>query len=197
MPDPTFAKDQLDQADAAPDYQLDQADAAPDWGDHIPFDGAPAPTLPKTVELTWPQWYVAAQVGLLRYITSRQKGLEHKYGYNGHGAIDDIQAAAAEFATSLAMNISWQAGVNTFKDPDNGEYTQVRVTKHEDGCLIVRKEDPDTHRYVLVIQEAETRFSVVGWIWGGDAKQEQWLTAAGNNNRPRAYFVPQQELSTW
>jgi len=184
MHDPTFEKD-----------SLDRADPPLDWGDDIPFDGQPAPPiLPKTIELSWPQWYIAAQVGLLRYITSRQKDLEHKYGYNGHGAIDDIEAAAAEFAVSLAMNISWQAGVNTFKDADNGNLTQARATKHQDGCLIVRPNDPDNHRYILVIQEGETRFNIVGWMWGSDAKQEQWKKAP--NGRPPAFFVPQEELNT-
>jgi len=174
---------------------LDRVDLAPDWGDEIPVMGEPSPTLPRTVELTWPQWLMCAEVGLWRYVSSRQKGMEHKYGYDGHSPIDDIEAAAAEYAASLAMNTSWQAGVNTFKGADNGNFTQVRATRLENGSLIVREDDPDEHRYVLVIVESEKRFNVVGWLFGSDAKQDHWKKAP--NGRPPAYFVPQGELNRW
>jgi hypothetical protein len=59
--------------------------------------------------------------------------------------------------------------------------------------LIVRDHDKDDRRYWLVVG-GYGAYRIVGWMLGGDAKNEKYKTFHGND-RPPAYFVPPRDLN--
>lgn len=139
---------------------------------------------------------MAKTIGGLRRIESIKQGLKDAHGYDGSSVWDtDIEGAAAELAYCKFRGQYWGGHVNNYKEADVGRLVQVRFTKYQNGNLIVRKNDSDDHYYVLVTG-CIPRFTVVGWIKGDDAKNEQWLSTKGNN-REAAYFVPQSALNSF
>jgi len=87
--------------------------------------------------------------------------------------------------------------VNTFGDKaDVGRY-QVRTRSYEGAPLIVRDVDKDDDVFVLVdcvhvLAGIASRFNVVGWMLGEDAKQYRFRKDP--KGRGVAYFVPANEL---
>lgn len=105
-----------------------------------------------------------------------------------------VLGAMGECAFAIHLGETYKATINTFKvGGDVGPY-QVRTRRSATASLIVRDGDRDTDIFVLVVQERELRFRVVGWILGGDAKRADWKSDPGN--RLPAYFVPQERLHT-
>jgi hypothetical protein len=58
--------------------------------------------------------------------------------------------------------------------------------------LIVRKDDIDSHKYLLVTGTGP-EFLVHGWIYGIDAKKEKWYGDRGGRNAP-CFWVPKSAL---
>lgn len=145
-----------------------------------------------TVRLTWPQVFLGAMVGVMRRMESRKSDRQDNHGYSPEAPWDDeIESAIAEMAAAKERGVFWDATLCNFKNADLGADKQVRHTKRQGGSLIIRPEDSDDHRYILVVGIAPD-YRVCGWIWGHEAKQERWLRSP--NNRPPAYFVPQEVL---
>ncbi len=135
---------------------------------------------------------MAAYIGVLRRIQSKTTGLKNNHGYEGTDPWQtDIEAAGAELAVSKALNLHWNAGVNTFRAPDIGENLQVRWTPLITGSLILRETDGDLAYYVLVVG-CMPDMQIAGFIRGRDGKKGRWLKSPGG--RPPAYFVPQEAL---
>jgi len=83
--------------------------------------------------------------------------------------------------------------VNTFKSlADLVSDVEVRTRSKDYYDLLVRADDQDSKRFVLVIRKGPKSFEVIGWIKAKEAKQEQWIKTYGN--RPPAYFVPKSAL---
>lgn len=144
-----------------------------------------------TVILTESEIYLAAVVGVRRQIEAIQKGLPDRHGFEGAGWNLHVEGAAGELAVAKAYGRFWDGSVNTFKR--SGDVGQVQVrTRSKDGYdLIVRCDDRDEDRFVLVVGRIP-EFEVCGWIRGRDAKQDRWLKRHGG--REAAYFVPRGAL---
>ncbi len=69
---------------------------------------------------------------------------------------------------------------------------EVRTTSRPDGRLIVRKDESSAKRYALVIRESWTRYKVIGWIWGSDAKDPKYF-----DPKLGLYLVPQSALKSF
>lgn len=151
---------------------------------------------PIDTKLTVMEAQDGARIGCARRIESMDSKREQPLGYNSSDAWrNDIEGACAEFAYCKAMNIHWSRSINTFKDADCGNLTQVRWTHHVNGSLIVRDGDPDDHCYVLVVGACPS-YRIIGWIKGHHAKNNDYLKSPGELEP--AYFVPQNKLSsTW
>ncbi len=76
--------------------------------------------------------------------------------------------------------------------PDVGPDFEVRATRIPDGCLIVRGNDADDRRYVLVTGDAP-EVEIRGWLLGADAKKVGDLR--NPNSHREAWFVPQERLN--
>jgi len=142
------------------------------------------------VQLTKSEMYFAALVGVRRNIASFQVQSTNKVKNKDFGWHIDIEAACAEMAVAKHFNLYWDGSVNTFKLPDVGGF-QVRHTQKLDGCLIVRPSDSDREMYLLIVGSSPVYF-IVGWCYGHEAKQEQYVV--GYNDMPPAWFVPQEYL---
>lgn len=146
-----------------------------------------------TVTLTAEEMHMGALIGASRRIESMLNG--RTSGAHTHDELNawdiDIEGACAEIAVAKCIGRYWSGSVGSFKEPDIGQDVQVRWTHLVTGRLIVRDDDPDEHRYVLVVGTAP-RYRVVGWMRGSEAKNP--LFAKDPNGRPSAFFVPQSCL---
>lgn len=146
------------------------------------------------IHLTWDECKWAAEIGSLRQIESRKKGLNrHKDGYRDDDRWErDIEGALAELAVTKALGIKWNAGVNTFKKADCGLDLQVRQSGLDHACLIVRPSDSEDDRYVLVTGRIPL-YKICGSMLGKTAKgMDQYIRSP--RGRPAAWFIPQHEL---
>lgn len=130
--------------------------------------------------------------GIHRHIESRKKYLKQGAGLDKSLAWDyDIEGAGAERAFAKYINVYYSSPINTFKEPDVGEW-QVRWTGHERGCLVVKEGDSEDEPFVLV-RGRSPRYEIIGWMRGKDAKQYKYKKSVGGN--PPAYFVPEADLT--
>lgn len=152
-------------------------------------DGGGRASAPLTVTLTYEEIVIASFVGVRRRALALCKGLRPV-----NNAADDadmqIDGAMAEMAVAKLLDKYFP---NDFKT-DISHDIEVRTTRHPNGCLIVRQNDSDAKRYVLVICETP-KFHIIGWVWGSDAKRPEYWRAP--NGRPGAYFVPQSALKSF
>jgi hypothetical protein len=145
---------------------------------------------PIDVELSNEENVHATRIGHQRYRHSAGYALKH-----GGGQADalkiDIVGALGELAFCKAVGFVW---------PPVRHDIQVRTAPCKAkrpppgfGTLIVRADDDDRDRFVLVIGNAP-HFRVVGWIGGWDAKRDRFIKQ--HADRPEAWFVPASDLHT-
>jgi hypothetical protein len=147
-------------------------------------------------ELSWEEVHVAAGVGAQRWIESCRTGIRDQLYTMGRKEEIEIMAAIAEAVVAKALNRKWQGSVvNTYKQPDIEPDIEVRWTARLDGKLIVRFNDFDHFRYVLVRGSLPRggslpKFMVVGWMWGYEAKCEKYLKEPERD----CFMVPENDL---
>jgi hypothetical protein len=144
------------------------------------------------VRLTWDELQRAAGVGVIRHTESLKMKLKDAHGLKKKDSLWDyhIQGAIAETAVAKALDIHWQAEVNTFKQPDVGAF-QVRSTDRPYGRLILHNNDADDEIFILAIGKIQ-QWYICGWCYGSEGKlPKYWEDPQGG--RP-AYFVRQSAL---
>lgn len=148
----------------------------------------------QIVRLTECEIEFAAYVGVKRSLTSVGKEQRSDNGDPNFGWHHDIEAACAEMAFAKYSGLYWNAGVNTFKEPDVGGY-QVRHTRHVNGKLILRPNDKDDEKYVLV-RGVAPEYEIVGWAYGRYVKLQ--INLSTPNGRPSCWMTdvlePPEEL---
>ena len=156
---------------------------------------------PKVV-LSYNAAQFAATIGVKRRVQSLQFSKGPEYHKRPHNPArmwkNDIEGAGAELAFDKFLGVEWNAGINTFKQPDVLEY-QVRSTTIPNYSLVVRQKDSDYDKYVLVIGYSmymwdfhPPTYYIVGWIPGKDAKRSEWSYSPRENFH--YYLVPQEDL---
>lgn len=146
-----------------------------------------------TVQLTWHEQFLAAQVGLLRYFRAVRDRRLDGHGLsvsNGDGIAFHINGAMGEMAFAKSEQLYWDGSVDTFKRPDVGGI-YVRTRSRPEYELLIREDDPDNAPFVLV-RGQEGCYDIVGWMWSQEAKQPSWQHDYGN--REPAWFVPDRYL---
>jgi hypothetical protein len=144
------------------------------------------------VTLTPAEMVMAANVGVLRHVSSLKAGRSDRHGAAAGGWQLHIEGALGELAYSKAVGVFWPGSVNSFKGEDSAGGVQIRTRSKPEYELIVRDDDSDDDLFVLVVGTAP-EYRVVGSIRGADAKRAEWRRAHGG--REAAYFVPHGELN--
>ncbi len=145
------------------------------------------------VRLTPEDMAWAERIARRRQDDAVRAGRPDRHGFVGGeaGYALHVLGTAGELAVARALEVPWDATVNTFKAPDLGGVVQVRARSEHWHDLIIRTEDRDDEIFVLVTGRPPD-LTVHGWIIGQDAKQVQWKRDHGG--RPSAYFVPKTVL---
>ena len=152
------------------------------------------------LNLRWYEVSVAIHLVGLRHTESLRKGMKDKHGYKGRDLQDNFYGMLGEIAFAKATDKYFPMSVNTFKDADVGIHWQVRtVGSNNNRDLIVRPNDPDKHKYVLVeisktMHPCLYKATIHGWVEGITAKDNQYLSYFGNPDRPPAYRITQDKL---
>ena len=150
------------------------------------------------VELSLTEWHHAVQTGVLRMMVSSASRLNHASTYErswSQRLDEEVTGAVGEIAVAKSLGQFHIGSVNTFhRVPDCLGDTEVRATRRDDGCLIVRDNDDDDRLYVLVVGDPPS-VRIAGWLRGGEAKRDKWVR--NPNGHRRAWFVPQSALRAW
>lgn len=150
------------------------------------------------VTLSWDEVRYAGAIGFERALTSARDGRQERLAgnrsaYRNRTWTEHIEGACAELAFAKARGLYWDASVNRFRG-DGGDVgdIQVRSVANVQRRLLVRMGDPDDAVFVLVVGVTPS-YTIAGWLWGREAKQDEFLTDAGNYGQ-QAYFVPADRL---
>lgn len=144
------------------------------------------------MKLSWMELQQAAVVGVARRILSMKSGLNKNKHATTSDWATDIDGASAELVVAKFTSQYWPATVNDFKNsPDVGSL-HVRSTRHTNGHLIVRNNDPNDGTYVLVVTDPP-KFVIVGSITGHVAKQDIWIREGFGGCT--SWWVPQSSLT--
>lgn len=147
------------------------------------------------VSLTVDEAALAIHVATMRQLESMRQGRCNRHGAVGASVIASlsrhVQGAGGELAVARCLDRYYAGTVNGGKGEDVGAL-QVRTRTEHDWDLIVRHDDCDDDRFVLVTG-AMPAYVARGWIVGGDAKRSEWLGDHGGHGE--AFFVPQPALS--
>ena len=147
----------------------------------------------KKIRLAGYEFRMASQVGLDRWLNSITDGLAQKDGYvRDKDVTIDVEGACAELAAAKALDLYWDGSVNRSDKADLRFDIDVKHTRHEDGRLLISKDDRDDWFYVLVT-ERPPKMTVHGFMKGSDAKREDWWDHP-DPERDGAFCVPQKRL---
>lgn len=120
----------------------------------------------------------AIKVAEQRFLQARVGGMNEATTYQSNYMEimeRDITGILGEMVVGRRFDKHYLPAVNTFHGKaDVGEDIEVRSTKYANGALILRDNDADDRRYVLVIVEPMVGFEIKGWVWGYEAKTTQW-----------------------
>ena len=93
---------------------------------------------------------MAANVGVIRHLQFIKRNARPMYGLDVPTDWKlQIEGAMSEYALAKYLNVHWE-GVG-FPDADDVGNEDVRVTPHENGCLILHDRDKDDKKYWLLV----------------------------------------------
>ena len=111
--------------------------------------------------------------------------------------LDHIVGVYGELAVAKALDIYWDASVNTFKSrPDVGQL-EVRCTRYMPprSMIYVSKADSDESKFVLVCQESRRVYHALGWASGLQIKQAGEYRSLVSNRYPQ-YWLNHKQLNS-
>ena len=142
------------------------------------------------IKLSNSQMMMAANVGVIRHLQFIKRNARPMYGLDVPTDWKlQIEGAMSEYALAKYLNVHWE-GVG-FPDADDVGNEDVRVTSHENGCLILHDRDKDDKKYWLLIGQ-NGEYEIKGYIFGRDGKQKKYWQEKVKG-RP-CYFIPQYDL---
>lgn len=151
------------------------------------------------VTLTPQECYLSSMVGLRRRLASKTDGKRERNGADRASEAEawffNVVGAMGEMAASKALGVYWPASINAPKgDPDMPPDWQVRTLAKHHYDLIVRDDDRDDQRFVLVTGDGPV-FQVHGWVLGAEAKRQEWRRDRGARGKP-CFWVPRSSLTS-
>lgn len=152
------------------------------------------------VTLTWPEFVMAAQVGMARFISARtgQRSSEtarRRPTYLGQLS-DDINGACGELAYCKHFGLYWDGSVGRFHaEPDIPQHnSEIRTTIYPTGHLIVEQRDKPAGRWFVLVTGSAPQYVIRGRIPGEQATHSRFdhLSTGGVPE----WWVPQEALET-
>ena len=147
------------------------------------------------VKLIPVDFMAAVQAATNRYITAAMgqwKGHLDPKQTTAQRLYNNIIGAMAEMAVAKAYGKWFIPRLNTFhNESDVFEDIEVRGTPRSDGSLIIRDNDMDTRRFILVVV-TDMECELVGWCYGYE--KTKLGTVRDPNSKAPAYFIPQSNL---
>ena len=143
---------------------------------------------------------MAAEVANRRFIENLKMGKNFSYGYKGtveQTIALGVMGAAAELAFSKATNTyfngSYSDQYSRYTDSDMQNQIEIRSQKRKDYNFLLIRPGEKKARYVLVIDEGDFEFTLIGWFPFINDMPEK-LSNFGFVNRPPAYKIEIKEL---
>ena len=143
---------------------------------------------------------MAADVATRRFIENLKMGKNFSYGYKGtveQTIALGVMGAAAELAFSKATNTyfngSYSDQYSRYTDSDMQNQIEIRSQKRKDYNFLLIRPGEKKARYVLVIDEGDFEFTLIGWFPFINDMPEK-LSNFGFDNRPPAYKIEIKEL---
>jgi hypothetical protein len=142
-------------------------------------------------------------VACIRRGTACLNGLKHTNGWKpsfAEALFTDRVAACAELAAKIWLNPASPSGKVEWDrygigKPDLADFVDVKAVENPYHCLIVQKAARNAWAYLLVDATDEPTFEIVGWMWGRDAKRDDWWKPRVVDGEDRsAYFVKREHL---
>jgi hypothetical protein len=132
----------------------------------------------------------AIKIAEQRFLQARVGGMNEATTYQSNYMEimeRDIGGILGEMVVGRRFDRHYLPAVNTFHGrADVGEDIEVRSTKYANGALILRDNDADDRRYVLVIVDPMQGFEIKGWAWGHEAKTDAWFK--NDQGRPAWWY---------
>lgn len=152
------------------------------------------------IELTKQEYVFSACIGVQRRVASQMRG-DHETRENmkrkthAERFFYNVCGSCGECAVGKAINQYWHASVDAPKeDPDVGRDIQSRCYAEAWYDLIIRDDDPQDHRYVLIIGEPPD-FDIKGWIHGAEARtHNEWYRKDDPSIGQPSWWIPQSAL---
>ena len=115
--------------------------------------------------------------------------------------VNNIQGARAELAVAKYFGLPWTgrlftaAGFREYQAKGGHDVgpLEVKSTRRADGCMRLPQNTPDGSPHVLVFAHGEDTYEIIGWCFGKEGKQAQYLTHPRNHGKPY-YLVPRTVL---
>jgi len=154
--------------------------------------------LGEPVTFTWAEQMLCGLTGVVRRVSSREKGFKDKFP-NDLTFDPDIFGVMGEAAVAKQLNIYFEYSINNFDRPDVGRY-QVRTALGNDRNLIIQKKDKEDEPFILVTTDNGREYYLRGWQWASEVKKPEYLTSARGNEfylYPRGRLRPIADLVAW
>jgi hypothetical protein len=162
----------------------------------------PSPSLVARINGTWIMVSLskadvvrAEQVGRDRHQAALRDGHRDANGLRAdyaQGLELHLNGACGELAFAHAINVPWEATVDTYKRvPDVAGY-EVRTRSKPWWDLIIRTDDRIEAKFALVLGQ-RPNFRIAGWIHARDGRRPEWYRDRGERGSP-CWWVPQRAL---
>lgn len=154
-------------------------------------------TTPCEVTLTTEHMQRAVYWGQRRFNEAVRLGARDKQGASRAHVQRHVEGCLGELAVRVLLGLRLDPmSVNTFKRvPDIAPDIEVRLRTTPHGELIIRPDDVEGRRYVLVQQQAPLQFHIPGWCWRGEAAERGTWCPARNGWRA-CWFIPAEQLTS-
>lgn len=148
------------------------------------------------IKLEWSEILLAAQVGIMRNVTSLKRGYSPRAAQGRHlvdawGA--NVEGAAGELAVAKWRNSYWNGTIGETDRPDVGPYEVRTNTSRRLDDMIVRAGDPEDKVFIAVLSFLP-EFHLIGWQYGRLCKLPEY-EREGSPWRPPCFFVPRSALN--
>lgn len=135
----------------------------------------------------------AAHVGVQRQTDNIFRKIAHKSAGFDASILwqNHIEGALGERVVAKYTGEPWDGAPGNYKADDVAQL-QVRLRSRLHYDLVIKPHDREDRPFLLVLGSAPI-YWIVGWIMGGEGKQQRWWRDPTNRIEPR-FYVPQSEL---